>query len=80
MVVVAGHAVRAEGQHGVGLHLRHQLGDPAYGLVLVDVRAPAVGVVEPVVLGDAEDGEPALHLGGAYGGQRRAARPALLVG
>ena len=79
MVVVPGHPVRAEGQHRVGLHLRHQGGDPAYRLVLVDVRAPAVGVVEPVVLGDAEDSEPALHLGGAYGGQRGAARPALLV-
>ena len=80
MVVVPGHAVGAEGQHRVGLHVGHQGGDPAYRLVLVDVGAAAVRVVEPVVLGDAEDRQRALHLRGAYGGQRGAARPALLVG
>jgi hypothetical protein len=77
---MAGHAVGAEGQHRVGLHRSHHSGHPAYGLVLVDVGAPAVGIVEPVVLGDAEDRQRGLHLGRTHGRQLRPARPAFLVG
>ena len=76
VVVMTRHALGPERQHRVGPYVGHHLGDPAYRLFLVDVGAPAVGVVEPVVLGDAELGQRRLHLrvrtaaSGAPEGQR----------
>ena len=57
-----GHAIRGERQHGVGLHLLDDHRETRDRFVGIDLRAAAVGVVEPAVLGDAEDGEARVQL------------------
>ena len=80
VVGVTGHPVRPEREHGVGPDALHDAGQHVDRLAVVDLGAVPVRVVQPLVLGDSEHRERPLHLGGAYGGQRRAGRPALLVG
>ena len=69
VVGVAGDPVGTEGDHRVGAHLVDQAAELLDGLPGVDVRTSAVGVPEPVVLGDAEDREAVRQLACPPGGQ-----------
>src|SRR5262249_19161093 len=54
VVGVAGLPVRTEREDRVGPYAGSYRGEPADRLVRLDLGAAAVGIVEPVVLGDAE--------------------------
>src|SRR5438270_7901743 len=62
VIGVPRHPVRPEGEHGVRLHVAHDLGDTGHGLLGRDIGASAIRVVEPHVLPDAEHGETRLEL------------------
>ena len=75
MVEVAGHAVGTEGQHRVGRHGDHDLRQATDGVGLGDVRARAIGVVEPVVLAYTEEVERRRHLDRTDVSERRERPP-----
>jgi hypothetical protein len=55
-------SIGAEGQHGIGLHVGDDRRHLGRALGVLDGLARSVHVVEPIVLGHAEDGEAGLHL------------------
>src|SRR4051794_21855723 len=69
VVVVPGHPVGAEGDDGRGAQLVDDRGDVVDGIGPVRGGQGTVGIAQPVLLGDAENGQALAHLPLPDGGQ-----------
>src|SRR5437899_378232 len=80
MIGVSSDSVRPERDNRVGSNVQGEPANAGHGLGFVDVGTSAVGIVQPVMLGDAQRSHALFELRGTYASKRFSRRPPLGVG